>query len=89
MRCWLAKVCSPPASAGCVHGGSFISKYGGPLQSDGTWERCVAVFRYVPSGLSSHLVPVNRCEVMGPGHQYPPADFDFVDLPTRIEGPTP
>ena len=77
---------APPASAGCVYGGHLISKCDGPLQPDGTWERCVAIYRYVPSGLSSHLVPVNRCEVMGPGHVYPPGDFDFIDPPARIEG---
>jgi hypothetical protein len=100
MKLWIAGVAAalvgggliaaaPPASAGCVYGGSFISKCDGPVQPDGTWERCVAVYRYVPSGLSSHLVPVNRCSPMGPGHSYPPADFDFNDPPTPIPGPRP
>ncbi|OBF11314.1 hypothetical protein [Mycobacterium sp. ACS4331] len=77
---------APSASAGCVYGGPVISKCDGPFQPDGTWERCVAVFNYVPSGLSSHLVPVKRCDLMGPGRQYPPWDFAFTDPPTRIEG---
>ncbi|KWX22699.1 hypothetical protein AFM11_19615 [Mycolicibacterium wolinskyi] len=74
---------APPASAGCLYGGPVISKCDGPIQPDGTWERCVGVFQYVPSGLSSHLVPVKRCDVMGPGHEYP-FDFVFADPPTRI-----
>lgn len=46
---------APPASAGCQYGGSFISKCDGPVQPDGTWQRCVAVARFVPNGLSSYL----------------------------------
>ena len=53
-------------------------------QPDGTWQRCTAVFSYVPSGLSSHLVPVKRCDLMGPGHDYP-WDFTFTDPPTHID----
>ena len=54
---------APPASAGCLYGGPVISKCDGPVQPDGTWQRCVAVFNYVPNGFSSHLVPVKQCDV--------------------------
>ena len=36
---------APPASAGCQYGGLFISKCDGPVQPDGTWQRCVGVAR--------------------------------------------
>lgn len=74
---------APPAGAGCLYGGQFLSKCDGPVQPDGSWERCVGVTRWVPSGLSSHLVPEKRCGLMGPGH--PAADLAFADPPTRIE----
>jgi hypothetical protein len=35
-------VSAPPASAGCWYGGPVISKCDGPVQPDGTWQRCVA-----------------------------------------------
>ncbi len=34
---------APSASAGCPYGGPVISKCDGPVQPDGTWQRCVAV----------------------------------------------
>ncbi|BBX33842.1 hypothetical protein MMAG44476_15330 [Mycolicibacterium mageritense DSM 44476 = CIP 104973] len=74
---------APPASAGCQYGGPVISKCDGPVQPDGTWQRCIGVYSYVPSGLSSHLVPVKRCDLMGPGHDYP-GDFVFADPPVHI-----
>ncbi|KUI29174.1 hypothetical protein AU196_19430 [Mycobacterium sp. IS-1742] len=73
---------APPAAAGCLYGGGFISKCDGPIRPDGTWERCVGVARWVPSGLSSHLVPVKHCGPMGPGQR--PADPAFADPPVRI-----
>lgn len=73
---------APPATAGCLYGGQFISKCDGPVQPDGTWERCVGVTRWVPSGLSSHLVPEKRCGLMGPGRHT--ADLAFADPPTHI-----
>ncbi|MBU9766194.1 hypothetical protein FR943_20410 [Mycobacterium sp. TNTM28] len=74
---------APSASAGCVYGGPVISKCDGPIQPDGTWQRCVGTWGHVPSGFSSHLVPVKRCDPMGPGHDYP-LDFVFADPPTHI-----
>lgn len=75
---------APPAAAGCQYGGPVISKCDGPVQPDGTWERCMGTWGYVPSGFSSHLVPVKRCDMMGPGHDIAPWDTPFADPPTRI-----
>ncbi|MDP7705536.1 hypothetical protein [Mycobacterium sp. TY815] len=74
---------APPASAGCQYGGGFLSKCDGPIQPDGTWQRCVAVTRLVPNGASSYLVPDKRCDVMGPGQN--PGDVAFGDPPTHID----
>ncbi|MDW5611276.1 MULTISPECIES: hypothetical protein [Mycolicibacterium] len=73
---------APPAGAGCLYGGPYISKCDGPVQPDGTWQRCVAVARWVPSGLSSHLIPERHCGPMGPGQ--PASDLAFADPPTHI-----
>ena len=74
---------APPASAGCLYGGSVISKCDAPVQPDGTWQRCVAVAQLVPSGFSSHLVPVKRCDLMGPDQH--PGDLALADPPTHID----
>ncbi len=74
---------APPASAGCLYGGNVISKCDEPVQPDGSWERCVAVYRYIPNGFSSHLVPDKHCDLMGPNRQ--PGDFGFADPPTHID----
>lgn len=76
---------APQASAGCQYGGPVISKCDGPIQSDGTWQRCVGVYKYVPNGFSSHLEPVKQCNQMGPGQQYAPGDT-FADPLTHIDG---
>lgn len=75
---------APPASAGCQYGGPVLSKCDGPVQPDGTWQRCVAVTHLVPNGMSSYLVPDNHCDLMGPGQQ--PPDLAFADPPTHIDG---
>lgn len=74
---------APPAGAGCQYGGGVLSKCDGPVQPDGTWQRCVAVTRLIPNGASSYLVPDWHCDVMGPD-QGPP-DFSFADPPTHID----
>ncbi len=74
---------APPASAGCQYGGPVLSKCDGPVQPDGTWQRCVAVARWIPSGLSSHLVPEKHCDVMGPDRNS--WDLAFADPPTHID----
>ena len=75
---------APPASAGCVYGGPVLSKCDGPVQPDGTWQRCVAVTQFVPHGMSSYLVPENHCDLMGPDQR--PADLTFADPPAHIDG---
>jgi hypothetical protein len=74
---------APAASAGCQYGGVVISRCDGPVQPDGTWQRCVAVPRLIPSGASSFLVPDGHCDVMGPDQR--PSDFGFADPPTHID----
>lgn len=74
---------APPASAGCQYGGGFISKCDGPIQPDGTWQRCVAVATLIPRGASSFLAPEKRCDVMGAGQNS--GDFAFTDPPTHID----
>jgi hypothetical protein len=75
---------APAASAGCLYGGPVISKCDGPIQPDGTWQRCVAAPRLIYSGASSFLVPERRCDSMGPGQN--PGDLGFSDPPTHIDG---
>jgi len=73
---------SAPANAGCVYGGGYISKCDGPVQPDGSWERCVGIASVVPSGFGTHLVPVKQCAAMGPGR--PGADPAFNDPPVHL-----
>lgn len=75
---------APPAGAGCQYGGAFLSKCDGPVQPDGTWQRCVGFTHLIWNGASSYLVPDKRCDVMGPD-QYP-GDPAFADPPTHIDG---
>lgn len=75
---------APQASAGCQYGGQFISKCDGPVQPDGTWQRCVAVAQLIPRGASSYFVPEKRCDLLGPDQQ--PGDLAFADPPTHIDG---
>ena len=75
---------APPASAGCQYGGPYISKCDGPVQPDGTWQRCVAVAQLIPRGASSYLVPVKSCDLMGPDQN--PGDLALADPPTHIDG---
>ena len=75
---------APPASAGCQYGGSIISKCDGPVQPDGTWQRCLTVTQLIPRGASSYFVPVRRCDLMGPSQH--PLDLAFADPPTHIDG---
>lgn len=77
-------VAAPTAGAGCIYGGPVLGKCDGPVQADGNWERCVTVARWVPSGLSSHLIPVRNCQFMGPAVR--PADPNFADPPGHIPG---
>src|ERR1700753_471975 len=78
---------APPARAGCVDGGPAVSEpYGpvlskcdGPVQPDGTWQRCVATTHLSYQGASSFLIPEKSCDVMGPDQH--PGGFGFADPP--------
>jgi hypothetical protein len=74
---------APPANAGCQYGGLVISKCDGPVQPDGTWQRCVVFSHWIPSGASSYLVPERRCDSMGPDQH--PWGLAFADPPTHID----
>ena len=74
---------APPAGAGFQYGGPVISKCDGPVQPDGTWQRCVAVPQLIYSGASSFLVPDKRCDLMGPDQH--PGDLAFANPPTHID----
>jgi hypothetical protein len=76
-------VSAPVASAGCQYGGPFfISKCDGPVQPDGTWQRCLATAQVIPRGASSYLVPDKNCAEMGPDQPWNPA---LADPPTHID----
>jgi hypothetical protein len=72
---------APPASAGCQYGGLVISKCDGPVQPDGSWQRC-ATFPRTTSGQSSYL-PDTNCQTLGPDQH--PWGLAFVDPQTHID----
>nr|WP_245846944.1 hypothetical protein [Mycobacterium szulgai] len=75
---------APPANAGCQYGGvGVINKCDGPIQPDGTWQRCVTFANWVAHGASSYLVPDKHCDLMGPDQH--PLDFNFADPPVHID----
>jgi hypothetical protein len=75
---------APPANAGCQYRGvGVISKCDGPLQPDGTWQRCVAFAQWMGGGASSYLVPDRRCDLVGPDQH--PWGLAFADPPTHID----
>jgi hypothetical protein len=74
---------APPASAGCQLGGASISKCDGPVQSDGTWQRCV-VFPPVGGRDGSPVYATNtNCQTLGPDQH--PLGVEFNDPPTHID----
>lgn len=75
---------APPANAGCQYGiPGILGKCDGPIQPDGTWQRCVTYARLVPNGASSFLIPDKYCDVLGPDQS--PSDQAFTDPPTHID----
>ncbi|OBK17786.1 hypothetical protein [Mycobacterium asiaticum] len=73
---------APPAGAGCIYGGlATISRCDGPVEPDGTWQRCV-VFD-TPSTGPTYRAPDRRCDTMGPDLH--PWGFAFNDPPTHID----
>ena len=77
---------APPARAGCLNGGSFvIRKCDGPIQDDGTWQRCVTTEAPIlGDGTYIADVPQTGCQMMGPGLP-PPLGFAYPDPPTHID----
>ncbi|MEC4763614.1 hypothetical protein VT930_10925 [Mycobacterium sherrisii] len=74
---------APPASAGCQFGGIALSKCDGPVQPDGTWQRCV-VFPPAPGRDGSPIYAAStKCQTLGPDQH--PAGPAFNDPPTHID----
>jgi hypothetical protein len=77
---------APPASAGCLYGGIAISRCDGPVQPDGTWQRCAvfnSTYGRLPGDNYSYRTPDKRCDVMGPDLH--PWGVAFNDPPTHID----
>jgi hypothetical protein len=77
---------APPASAGCQYGGIAISRCDGPVQPDGTWQRCVlfnSTYGGLPGHTYSYRTPDKRCDVMGADLH--PWGLAFNDPPTHID----
>jgi hypothetical protein len=78
---------APPASAGCLYGGWMAaSRCDGPVQPDGTWQRCVvfnATYNGLPGETNSYGTLDHRCDVMGPDLH--PWGAACNDLPTHID----
>lgn len=73
---------APPANAGCRYGGPVsISQCDGPVQPDGTWQRCVE-FPSMPSN-RGYVGSDKRCDLMGPDQH--PWGLAFADPPTHID----
>lgn len=68
---------APPASAGCQYGGGLVAKMcDGPIQDDGTWQRCVTQDTGSPSNRTN-------CQMMGPGQN--PLGLAYFNPPTHID----
>jgi hypothetical protein len=78
---------APPAAAGCLYGGWMAAgRCDGPVQPDGTWQRCV-VFNYRYKGLdgspSNFGGLAHRCDQVGPDLH--PWGAAFNSPPTHID----
>ena len=74
---------APPAIAGCLYGGLSASRCDGPVQPDGTWQRCVV---FPPTGGrdgSPVYVTNTNCQTLGPDQH--PSGVAFNDPPTHID----
>ena len=72
---------APQANAGCLYGGGLAaSRCDGPVQPDGTWQRCVVI-------TASRSAPAYQwnpdCKTMGPD-QFP-LGLAFSNPPTHID----
>ncbi len=78
-----ALIASPPVSAACQFGGIVISKCDGPVQPDGTWQRCV-VFPPTSGRDGSPVYVTNtNCQTLGPDQH--PSGVAFTDPSTHID----
>lgn len=74
---------APPATAGCQSGQPWsISQCDGPIQPDGTWQRCVT---FPPTNLNigghdsyTNYTPTTRCDLhpWGMAFDQPPTHID-------------
>ncbi len=71
---------APPVGAGCQDRGIAVSKRDGPVQPDGTWQRCVA---WNSLNSDSYSRAGRRCDVIGPDLH--PWGLAFNDPPTHID----
>ena len=67
---------APSAHAGCIPAPGVINKCDGPVQPDGTWQRCVMTTHLSYQGASSFLIPEKSCDIIGPGVGDPPGHID-------------
>jgi hypothetical protein len=77
---------APPASAGCQPGAPWsISQCDGPVQPDGTWQRCVTFQQNISGTRSSdsRYYRSTNCQMMGPDQH--PLGLAFNDPPTHID----
>jgi hypothetical protein len=71
---------APQASAGCQFGGGLVEKMcDGPIQEDGTWQRCVT-----QDSFSKSPYLAKTCQMMGPGQN--PLGLAYYNPPTHIDG---
>jgi hypothetical protein len=68
-----------PANAGCMYGGLVISKCDGPIQPDGTWQRCTTI----NTSSDNHSYNDVTCRQLGPDQH--PFGIAFNDPPTHID----
>jgi hypothetical protein len=67
---------APLARAGCIPAPGVINKCDGPVQPDGSWQRCVMTTHLSYQGASSFLIPEKSCDTIGPGMGDPPTHID-------------
>jgi hypothetical protein len=80
---------APPASAGCQNAGwldrPLAQMCDGPVQPDGTWQRCVKYYAALMIGGRPLDLPRNTCYSMGPDQAPPP--HGWIDQATHIDNP--
>jgi hypothetical protein len=67
-----------PASAGCQFGGGLVEQMcDGPIQDDGTWQRCVTQH-------NQDVINRTNCQMMSPGQN--PLGLAYYNPATHIDG---